>query len=86
MYNMSTPYLCQFCGKSTEEVEFDYLAGTDHLACVLGFEYEQRKEFDVNLPDRRLLAVEVDMIKNTSNDQELGTKVRKLYYEVYNNS
>jgi len=83
---MSTSYICQFCGKPTDEVEFDYLAGTDHLACVLGFEYEQAKQLEINFPDRRLLTVEVDMIKSTSNDQELGSKVRKLYYEVYNNS
>jgi hypothetical protein len=83
---MSTSYICKFCNKSTYEVEFDYLSGTDHLACVLGFEYEQKKQSDINFPDRRLLAVEVDMIKSTSNDQELGSKVRKLYYEVYNNS
>jgi hypothetical protein len=74
---MSTPYICQFCGKPTDEVE------TDHLPCILSFEHEQRK---VNFPDRRLLLVGVQLIKNTPNDQELGAKVRKLYYEVYNNS
>ena len=78
-------YTCQFCGKLTEEVEYDYVVGVDHLECVLRFEEEQKKQLEINFPDRRLLAVEVDMIKNTSNDQELGAKVRKLYYEVYNN-
>jgi len=38
----------------------------------------------ISNPDRRLLAVEVDMIKRTPNDQELGAKVRQLFYEVYN--
>ncbi len=36
-------------------------------------------------PDRRLLLVEVDTIKRTPNDQELGAKVRQLFYETYNN-
>jgi hypothetical protein len=82
---MSTPYICQFCGKPTDEIEYDYLSGTDHLACVLSFENEQSKQLEINFPDRRLLLVEVDTIKNTSNDQELGAKVRKLFYETYNN-
>ena len=83
---MTDDYKCQYCGKDTGNIEFDYLSGTDHLACGLTFEYEQRKQLEINFPDRRLLAVEVGMIKNTSNDQELGAKIRKLYYEVYNNS
>ncbi|MEY4331942.1 MAG: hypothetical protein RLZZ196_680 [Bacteroidota bacterium] len=28
-------YICQFCGKSTKDVDYDYLVGYDHLACVL---------------------------------------------------
>jgi len=78
-------YTCQFCGKPTDEVEYDCLSRTDHLACVLSFEDEQQKQQEVNFPDRRLLLVEVATIKNTPNDQELGAKVRKLYYETYNN-
>ena len=78
-------YICQFCGKPTEEVEYEYLMGVDHLECVLRFEEEQSKQREVNFPDRRMLLVEVDTIKNTPNDMELGAKVRKLYYETYNN-
>ena len=29
------PWECTICGESTKEVEYDYLAGYDHLACVL---------------------------------------------------
>jgi hypothetical protein len=28
-------YICQFCGKSTKDVDYDYLIGYDHLACAL---------------------------------------------------
>ena len=27
---------CEFCGKDTSGVDYDYLVGTNHLACVLG--------------------------------------------------
>jgi hypothetical protein len=79
-------YTCQFCGKLTEEVEYDYLVGVDHLECILRFEKEQNKQLEIPFPAMKLLLVEVDLIKNTPNDQDLGTKVRKLYYESYNNS
>ena len=32
---METSYICQFCGKDTSEVEYDYLSGVDHLSCTL---------------------------------------------------
>lgn len=32
---MSTPFTCQYCGKDTSEVEYDYLNGYDHLSCTL---------------------------------------------------
>ena len=37
---MGLSYTCQFCGKDTSEVEYDYLSGTDHLSCVLQFEHK----------------------------------------------
>jgi hypothetical protein len=37
---METPYTCQYCGKDTSEVEYDYLSGTDHLSCALQFEFK----------------------------------------------
>ena len=30
------PWTCSICGEDTSEVEYDYLVGYDHLACVLG--------------------------------------------------
>jgi hypothetical protein len=75
---------CQYCGKDTYDVDIDYLVGTDHLSCALEQEKEISETSTTLNPDRRLLAVEVDMIKRTPNDQELGAKVRQLFYEVYN--
>jgi hypothetical protein len=37
---METSYTCQFCGKDTSEVEYDYLSGTDHLSCALQSEFK----------------------------------------------
>jgi hypothetical protein len=37
---METSYTCQFCGKDTSEVEYDYLSGTDHLSCTLESEFK----------------------------------------------
>lgn len=75
-------WTCQYCGEDTTRVDTDYLVNTDHLSCVL--KEARKEEASMPVPDRRLLAVEVDLIKRTSNDQELGAKVRQLFYEVYN--
>lgn len=76
---------CQYCGHDTYNVDIEYLVGVDHLSCAL--EAEQKAEpLGTPFPDRRLLLIEVDMIKRISNDQELGAKVRQLYHETYNNS
>ncbi len=37
---METSYTCQFCGKDTSEVEYDYLSGIDHLSCALQSEFK----------------------------------------------
>ena len=31
-------WVCQYCCKSTKDVEYDYLSGTDHLQCALKHE------------------------------------------------
>ena len=36
-------FTCQYCGKDTSEVEYDYLSGTDHLSCTL--EKEQKQQY-----------------------------------------
>lgn len=28
-------WICSYCGQDTSNVEYDYLAGTDHIECVL---------------------------------------------------
>lgn len=38
--SIGKPWHCSICGKSTHEVDNDYLVGYDHLSCKLQQEYE----------------------------------------------
>jgi len=120
---METSYTCQFCGKDTSEVEYDYLSGTDHLSCALQQEQNQKNpiekciicgvdtqyrfrtpiDFRYNYIEgagqlcdkcankdeepisldshRNLFTVSEYTVLSTPNDQELGAKVRQLYWE-----
>ena len=69
-------YICQFCGKDTSNIEYDYLSGYDHLSCAL--------EQEIFIPldsDKKLFTVSNYTVLSTPNDQELGNKVRQLYWE-----
>jgi hypothetical protein len=117
MSQQITMWTCQFCGKDTSNVEYDYLNGYDHLTCALEAENKARaNEFEHCImcgvetavkigthidmrygyiegagqlcskcysggTDRNHLAIPEHIIYNTPNDQELGAKVRKLYFE-----
>jgi hypothetical protein len=87
-------YICKYCGKDTSNVEYDYLNGYDHLSCTL--EQEQKQQYvkmeygpgdavidrPISLDsNRKLFTVSEYTVLSTSNDQELGAKVRQLYYE-----
>ena len=116
-------FTCQYCGKDTTEVEYDYLSGTDHLSCALQQEQNQKNpiekcvicgtdtqyrfrtpiEFRYNYVEgagqlcnkcankdeepialdshRNLFTVSEYTVLSTPNDQELGNKVRQLYWE-----
>jgi hypothetical protein len=145
-----TMWTCQFCGKDTSNVEYDYLNGYDHLSCALEQEQKQQyvkmeygpgdavidrpiyivDEFDHCIlcgvetaykrsthidmrigyvegagqlcpkcynfdtisvtkdenpipldSHRQLFTVSEYMVLSTPNDQELGAKVRQLYWE-----
>ena len=126
---METSYTCQFCGKDTSEVEYDYLSGTDHLSCALESEFKNnpiekcvicgadtqyrfndhidlrynyvegagqlcskcyhfdtisvtKDENPIPLDShRQLFTVSEYTVLSTPNDQELGNKVRQLYWE-----
>lgn len=126
---METSYTCQFCGKDTTEVEYDYLSGTDHLSCALESEFKNnpiekcvicgeatqyrfndhidlrynyvegagqlcskcyhfdtisvtKDENPIPLDShRQLFTVSEYTVLSTPNDQELGNKVRQLYWE-----
>jgi hypothetical protein len=71
-------WTCQYCGKDTSNIDLDYLNGYDHLSCALEAEQALMKNRTT------LITIPVELIADTPNDQELGAKVRRLYYE--NNS
>ena len=115
-------FTCQYCGKDTSEIEYDYLSGTDHLSCTLESEFKNnpiekcvicgeatqyrfndhidyrfnyvegagqlcnkcgnKEEEPIALDSHRnLFTVSEYTVLSTSNDQELGAKVRQLYWE-----
>ena len=135
-------FTCQYCGKDTSEVEYDYLVGVDHLSCALEKEQKQQYvkmeygpgdavidrppyknpiekcvicgadtqyrfrtpiDFRYNYVEgagqlcpkcgnkdeepialdshRNLFTVSEYTVLSTPNDQELGNKVRQLYWE-----
>ncbi len=115
-------FTCQYCGKDTSEVEYDYLSGTDHLSCALQSEFKNNPieqcvicgeptqyrfndhvNFRFNYVEgagqlcnkcgnkdeepialdshRNLFTVSEYTVLSTPNDQELGNKVRQLYWE-----
>jgi hypothetical protein len=116
-------FTCQYCGKDTSEVEYDYLVGLDHLSCALEQEQNQKNpiekciicgidtqyrfrtpiDFRYNYVEgagqlcnkcgnkeeepialdshRNLFTVSEYTVLSTPNDQELGAKVRQLYWE-----
>jgi len=112
-----TMWTCQYCGKDTSNVDYDYLNGYDHLSCALEAENKKRaNEFEHCIvcgvetavkigthidmrhgyiegagqlcskcysggTDRNHLAIPEHIIYNTPNDQELGAKVRELYFK-----
>jgi hypothetical protein len=110
-------WTCQYCGKDTSNVDYDYLVGTDHLGCALKAESEMTaneyetcilcgEKTDVKISthvdfrtgyiegagqlcikcynqgsNRNHMTIPEWMVENTPNDQELGAKVRELYWE-----
>jgi len=112
-----TMWTCQFCGKDTSNVDYDYLNGYDHLSCALEAENKAKaNEFEHCIlcgietsvkigthidmrhgyiegagqlcpncynrgTEHGAIAVDYNTILGTPNDQELGAKVRKLYWE-----
>ena len=39
-------WVCKYCNKSTKDVDYDYLNGTDHLSCI--FENESKNDTPLN--------------------------------------
>lgn len=76
-------WICKYCGEDTSNVEADYLAGIDHLQCVLKETFSNGLQFENRYPVYNL-TVPYSLIEETSNDQELGERVRLMYHEAKN--
>lgn len=61
-----TPWTCSICGQSTSNVEYDYLVGYDHLACVIKNEQSDEKDKCV------ICGKESPYSKNTHIDFRIG--------------
>lgn len=70
---MQNNFICQYCGKDTSEIEHDYLNGYDHLGCKLQSELKNTYIDQISISN--------SLIQDTPNDQELGKKVRELYWQ-----
>jgi len=112
-------WTCQYCGKDTSNVDYDYLVNTDHLECVLKFESKNQDPYEDCIlcgektdvlrsthvdfrtgyiegagqlcnkcynrgSNRNHIAIPEWLVENYPNDQELGAKVRELYWESKN--
>tara|TARA_B100000287_G_C20529586_1_gene740258 strand:+ start:374 stop:742 length:369 start_codon:yes stop_codon:yes gene_type:complete len=45
-------WTCGYCGKHTNEVDYDYLSGTDHLGCVLEKEMKEDNQLEFNFGEK----------------------------------
>jgi hypothetical protein len=115
--NNMSEFKCQYCGRDTGDVDFDYLINYDHLSCALEAEGKAKmNEVEVCVlcgkdtpyvksthidfrnhyiegagqlcqscynrgTSREHLAIPTYLITDTPNDQELGAKIRKFYYD-----
>lgn len=61
-----TPWTCSICGESTSNVDYDYLAGYDHLACLLKQQQTDEKDKCV------ICGKESPYTKNTHIDLRIG--------------
>lgn len=42
--SIGKPWVCSICGEKTDKVDYDYLAGWDHLSCRLKSEINDEKD------------------------------------------
>jgi len=64
-------FVCSICNKDTSNVDNGYVEGCGQLC---------EKCYNMGT-DREQMLVPTSIVKNTSNDAELGAKVRRLYWE-----
>ena len=108
-------WTCQYCGKDTSNVEYDYLNGYNHLGCALEREQKTNSLYETCImcgsetttlktthvdfrygyvdgagqlcrecymgENRNLITIEGRIILDTPNNEELGAKVRQMYWD-----
>jgi len=65
--SINRPWTCSICGESTEEIEYDYLVGYDHLGCVLKVE-DSGDQYDKCV----ICGKETPYLKSTNIDYRTG--------------
>ena len=45
-------WTCRYCGKDTSDIDYDYLDGYDHLACVLINNIKVKTKLKINNPEK----------------------------------
>lgn len=65
---MENKFICQYCGKDTSGVDYDYLHGYNHLGCALEAEMKEKGEYDTCV----LCGVETPYKRNTHIDLRIG--------------
>jgi len=76
--------LCIICGKETAydfETHIDYRVGYVEGAGQLCYTCYTHENPPINYEPTQLVCVGEDIITNTPNDFELGSKVRELYWQ-----
>jgi hypothetical protein len=58
----TTVWTCQFCGKDTSNVDYDYLVGTNHLACQLGQDMKDVAEYRKDNPIETCIVCGIDTV------------------------
>ena len=66
--SIGKPWTCSYCGKSTHDVDNDYLVGWDHLSCRLKEEQKSQDEFDKCV----LCGKETEYKRSTHIDMRVG--------------
>ena len=66
--SIGKPWTCSVCGEKTDNVDYDYLVGWDHLSCRLKEEQKSSEEYDKCV----LCGKQSPYTRNTHIDMRIG--------------